>query len=232
VLNENCNLMIWGKLWGVCQTQSCDPPHGLDVLWGMCNTVILKLRGICRTQSCDPLTVYRSLEDIKWVNWNLIAYSLACLLTCTNWVLSCICERLAKHASRIFVVLFETMLASLYMLILVEMEYLCLWWTYLTCLFTLVHILPHGYLLVISLWSLVRIHSCFANLGIMVEYNCLNTCLYTLWSTLILISCVVSHSSLRLCLMSSLPNGERLCTKLVELFANRMVDRRNMIMSI
>jgi hypothetical protein len=49
------------------------------------------------------------------------------------------------------------------------------------------------------------------------EYNCLNTCLYTLWSTLILNSCIASHSSLRLCLMRSLPKGEKLCTKLVEL---------------
>jgi hypothetical protein len=32
--------------------------------------------------------------------------------------------------------------------------------------------------------------------------------------------------------MSSLPKRERLCTKLVELFANRVVERRNMIMSI
>jgi hypothetical protein len=40
---------------------------------------------------------------------NLIAYSLACLLTCTNSVLSCICERLAMHASRNFVALFEMM---------------------------------------------------------------------------------------------------------------------------
>jgi hypothetical protein len=40
---------------------------------------------------------------------NLIAYSLACLLTCTNGVLSCICERLVKHASRILVALFEMM---------------------------------------------------------------------------------------------------------------------------
>jgi hypothetical protein len=32
--------------------------------------------------------------------------------------------------------------------------------------------------------------------------------------------------------MSSLSKGERLCTKLVELFANRVIKRRNMIMSI
>jgi hypothetical protein len=34
--------------------------------------------------------------------------------------------------------------------------------------------------LVISMVSLVRIHSYFISLDIMVEYNCLNTCLYTL----------------------------------------------------
>jgi hypothetical protein len=33
----------------------------------------------------------------------LIAYSVTCLHTCTNRVLSCICERLAKHASQIIV---------------------------------------------------------------------------------------------------------------------------------
>jgi hypothetical protein len=34
---------------------------------------------------------------------NLIAYSLACLLTCTSLVLSCICEHLIKCASQIIV---------------------------------------------------------------------------------------------------------------------------------
>jgi hypothetical protein len=42
-------------------------------------------------------------------------------------------------------------------------------------------------------------------------------------------SCVASHSSLASCLMSSLPKVERLCTKLVELFTNRVVESRNMI---
>jgi hypothetical protein len=40
---------------------------------------------------------------------NSIAYSLACLLTCTNRVLSCIYERLVEHASQIIVTLFEMM---------------------------------------------------------------------------------------------------------------------------
>jgi hypothetical protein len=39
----------------------------------------------------------------------------------------------------------------------------------LNLLFTLFHILAHGYLLVISLWSLVWIHSCFASLDIMLS---------------------------------------------------------------
>jgi hypothetical protein len=33
-------------------------------------------------------------------------------------------------------------------------------------------------------------------------------------------------------LMSSLPKGESMSTKLVELFANKVVERRNMIISI
>jgi hypothetical protein len=40
---------------------------------------------------------------------------------------------------------------------------------------------------------------------------------------------MASRSSLGLCLMSSLPKGESMSTKLVELFANRVVERRNMI---
>jgi hypothetical protein len=62
------------------------------------------------------------------------------------------------------------------MLVLVEIGVLMLLVTCLTCLFTSVHILAHVYLLVISLWSLVMIHSCFASLGIIIEYNYLNTC--------------------------------------------------------
>jgi hypothetical protein len=167
---------VVSKLWGVYHTQSCDPSLGLEITWGLKMSKLL----------------------------NLIAYLLACLLTCINWVLSCICERLVKHVSRISVALFEIMLASLYML---EIGVFMLVVDLLNLLFTLSHILAPDYLLVISLWSLVRIHSYFTCLGIMVEYNCLNTCLYTLWSTLILISCIASRSSLGLCLMSSLPKG-------------------------
>jgi hypothetical protein len=48
----------------------------------------------------------------------------------------------------------------------------------LNLLFNSFHILAHDNLLVLSLWSPVRIHSCFTSLGLMVEYNYLNTCLY------------------------------------------------------
>jgi hypothetical protein len=55
------NIVI-SKLRSVYRTQSCDPPRGLEVIWGMSNTVVSKLQRVCRTQSCDPP---RGLE-ITW----------------------------------------------------------------------------------------------------------------------------------------------------------------------
>jgi hypothetical protein len=67
----------------------------------MSNTVILRLWGVYRTKSCDPPCGLEIISVPKMSKFlNIIAYSLACLLTCTKWSLSCICERLAKHASR------------------------------------------------------------------------------------------------------------------------------------
>jgi hypothetical protein len=43
---------------------------------------------------------------------------------------------------------------------------------------------------------------------------------------------IASRSSLGLCLMSSLSKGESMGTKLVELFVNQVLERRNTIMSI
>jgi hypothetical protein len=40
---------------------------------------------------------------------------------------------------------------------------------------------------------------------------------------------MTSRSSLGLCLMSSLSKEESMSTKLIELFANRVIERRNMI---
>jgi hypothetical protein len=159
VPNENFNMVI-SKLRDVCHTQSCDPPRGLEVIWEISNMVIWKLRCICRTQSCDPprgLEIIWGLKMSKILN--LIAYSLAYLLNCTNWVLSCICERLVKHTSRISVALFEMMLASLYILVLVEIEVFMFVVNLLILIFTSFHILAHGYLIFITLWSLMRINS-------------------------------------------------------------------------
>jgi hypothetical protein len=66
---------VTSKLWGVCCTQLCDPPRSLEIIWGLNMSKLL----------------------------NSIVYSLACLLTCTNWTLSCICEHMAKHVSQIIV---------------------------------------------------------------------------------------------------------------------------------
>jgi hypothetical protein len=99
--------------------------------------------------------------------------------------------------------------------------------TCLTCLLTSCYILAHGYLIVILYWSLCEDSLLFCKSCHNDVYNYLNTCLYALWSTLIWISCIASHSSLGLCLMSSLSKGENMGTKLVELLL--MVERRNMI---
>jgi hypothetical protein len=80
------------KLWGVYYTQLYDPQQGLEIIWGFKMSKLLYL----------------------------ISYSLACLLTCTNWVLSCICEHLAKHASWIIVAHLE-MISILFI-------YACLAW--------------------------------------------------------------------------------------------------------
>jgi hypothetical protein len=179
------------KLWGVCHTQSCDPPCGLEIIWGLKMSKLL----------------------------NLIAYSLACLLTCTIWVISCICEHLVKHASRIIIPHLE-MISILFI-------HACLAWDrspyacgdfaqIATSLnFISSSLLRVGYLSMVYLWELSLI---FANLGILLSIVTLNICWYNLWSILILISCIASHASLGLCLMSSLPKGERMCTKLVEFF--------------
>jgi hypothetical protein len=184
------NIVI-SMLCGVCRTQSCDPLHGVEIIWGHKISKLL----------------------------NLIAYSPVCLLTCTNWVLSCICEHLTKHTSWIIVSHLD-MISILFMYACLAWErspYACRDFAQIATSLNLISssLLHVCYLLMVSLWGLMLV---FANLGTMVEYNFLNIYLYNLWSTLILISWIASHASLSLCLMSSLPKGERMCTKLVELF--------------
>jgi hypothetical protein len=85
----------------VVRPSTCSRDHLRKIMY---NTEISKLQGIYRTQSSDPPRGLKIIWGIKMSKLlNLIVYSLVCLLTCTNWVLSCICERLVKHASRIIV---------------------------------------------------------------------------------------------------------------------------------
>jgi hypothetical protein len=74
--------------------------------------------------------------------------------------------------------------------------------TCLTYLLTSCYILAHGYLTVILYWSLCEDSLLFCKSWHNDVYNCLNTYLYALRSTLIWISYIVSHSSLGLYLMS------------------------------
>jgi hypothetical protein len=112
--------MVTLKLWGVCHTQSCDPPRSLEITWGFKMSKLL----------------------------NLIAYSLACLLTCTNWALSCICQHLAKHTSWIIVAHFEMISIFLYMLVLLEIEVLMLVVTLLKLLHHLISYLAPCYIFI------------------------------------------------------------------------------------
>jgi hypothetical protein len=156
----------------------------------MSNTMILKLRGVCHTQLYNPSLSLEIIWGLKMSKLlNLIAYSLACLLTFTNWALSCICDCLAKNASQIIVAHVE-MISILFI-------YACLAWdrSPYACgdfaqIVTLLNLISSSlvhvcYVLMVYLWGLTLV---FANLGTMVEYSCLNTWLYTLWSTIILIS--------------------------------------------
>jgi hypothetical protein len=58
------------------------------------------------------------------------------------------------------------------------------------CLMCFIHFMPilaHGYLVVILLWSPYVDSPLFCKSWLCDGYNCSNTCLYALWSTLILI---------------------------------------------
>jgi hypothetical protein len=76
MLNENSNTGI-SKLKGVYRTQSCDPSHGLEVIWEMSNMMISKLRGVWNIQSYDPP---HGLE-ITW-ELKMSKLELNCLFTC------------------------------------------------------------------------------------------------------------------------------------------------------
>jgi hypothetical protein len=91
------------------------------------------------------------------------------------------------------------------------------------------YVLAHSYLLVILLWSSYVDSLLFYKSWHNDVHNCSNTCLYAVWSTLILIL-IQSISFFSWFVFDEfIDKGESMSTKLVELFANRMVKSRNMI---
>jgi hypothetical protein len=99
----------------------------------------------------------------------------------------------------------------------------------LTCFIHLMPILAHGYLLVILWWSLYEDSQLFCESWHGDEYNYLNTCLYALWSTLIL---NLMHS---ISFFSWFVFGEFIAKggeyghKVGRTLGNRLDERRNMI---
>jgi hypothetical protein len=183
VLKINLYLVLNEKFqYGYLKAQGCLP---YLVVWPstwsrdylrktISNTVILKLQSVCRTQMCNPLRGLEIIWGFKMSTLlNLITYSLACLLTCTNWALSCVCERLAKHASWIIVAHHE-MISILFI-------HACLAWDrspYACCDFAQIatslnfissSLLHVCYLLMVFLWGVTLI---FAKSCHLVECSC------------------------------------------------------------
>jgi hypothetical protein len=99
----------------------------------------------------------------------------------------------------------------------------------LTCFIHLMHILAHGYLLVILLWSPCENSLLFCKSWHNGVHNCLNTCLYALWSTLIV---NLMHSILffsRFVFDEFIAKRGESGHKVSRTLANRVVERRNMI---
>jgi hypothetical protein len=124
---------------------------------------------------------------------------------------------------------------------LVEMmssEFICLFWLryvsyacggLLNVLYSLMPILAHGYLLIILLWSPYVDSHLFCKSWLGDGYNCSNTCLYVLWSTLILIL-IHSISFFSWFVFDEfITKGGEYGHKVGRTLANRVVERRNMI---
>jgi hypothetical protein len=118
-----------------------------------------------------------------------------------------------------------------------ESIYACFGWdgslmlvvAYLTCLFTSCHILDHGYLLVILYWSPCEDSLLFCKSWHHDVYYCLNTCLYALWSTLILgLMHSISFFS-QFVFDEFIAKGGEYGHKVGWTLVNRVVERRNMI---
>jgi hypothetical protein len=117
-------------------------------------------------------------------------------------------------------------------------EFICLFWLryesyacggLLNLLIHLIPILANSYLLIILLWSLCEDSHLFCKSWHNGVHNCLNTCLYALWSTLILnLMQSISFFS-RFVFHEFIAKGGEYGHKVGWTLANRMVERRNMI---
>jgi hypothetical protein len=122
------------------------------------------------------------LRTYKWVNCELNCifthlYKLSSYLH--MWAFS------KAHFSKLSLLLLRWCLASLYAYFDWDGS-LMLVVACLTCLFISCYVLAHGYLLVVLYWSPCEDSLFFCKSWHHDVYNCLNTCLYDLWSTLIL----------------------------------------------
>jgi hypothetical protein len=96
-------------------------------------------------------------------------------------------------------------------------------------LYSLMTILAHGYLLVILLWSPYVDSHLFCKSWLGDEYNCSNTCLYALRSTLILIL-IHSISFFSWFMFDEfIVKGGEYWHKVGRTLANRVVERKHMI---
>jgi hypothetical protein len=144
-LRKMMSNMVISILWDVCCTQSCNPLCGLEIIWGFKMSKLL----------------------------NFIACSLACLLTCTSWALSCIYERLAKNVSRIIVAHFE-MISTLFIHACLAWDrspYACGYFAQIAASLNFISssLLHVCYLLMVYLWELTLN---FAKSWHIVEHSC------------------------------------------------------------
>jgi hypothetical protein len=87
-------------------------------------------------------------------------------------------------------------------------------------------ILAHGYLLVILLWSLCKNSLLFYKSWYNGVHNCLDTCLYALWSTLILNLMYIILFFSRFMFNEFIAKGEEIVYKVGWALANRVVERK------
>jgi hypothetical protein len=99
----------------------------------------------------------------------------------------------------------------------------------LNVLYSLMPILAHGYLLVILLWSFYVDSLLFCKSWHGDGHNCSNTCLYTLWSTLILILMHSISFFSWFVFDEFIAKGGEYGHKVGRTLANRVDERRKMI---